>query len=831
MGKAIIFDGNSILNRAFYGVRPLNAPDGLPTNALYGFVGIIRKSFAQIGNDPDFAAIAFDLPEKTFRHKANADYKANRKGMPEELALQMPYAHTVSEALGLCVFECPGYEADDILGTLSKRFSDSGDKCYIVTGDRDSYQLVNENVTVLLASNNETKVITPEFIQENFKLPPKSMIDVKALMGDASDNISGVPGIGEKGALSLIQKYGSLDSVYEHLDEQKGAMLKKLEDGRKCAYDSRFLAEICLDAPLCKGVDDCKYEGHDSEKLTEIFTRLGFRRFLEQMDEEKKENAEEIKEPEFSTMGEKVPGKDGDRVFLDLKDGKIFAYCEGNCFNAESDEEISRLFLSDRKFICWSAKEIITLCADRNIKCPKFDDVSLTAYVLSAADGDSFGKLALDKTGVVSKDVNVTLLPKLYDILVSEMNEEQKELYENIEMPLCYVLSNMERRGFRVDKEELEKFSDSLSEEISEAEQAIYFIAGEDFNINSPKQLGTILFEKLKMPHYRKTKNGYSTDAETLQKLVPYSPIIPLILDYRRDTKLKSTYCEGLSKQISDDGRIHTTFKQAQTLTGRLSSAEPNLQNIPVRSEKGREIRKFFVADDNHVLIDADYSQIELRVLAHVSGDEALRNAFLSGEDIHTVTASQVFNVSREEVTPEMRKRAKAVNFGIIYGIGEYSLSQDIHVSRREAAEYIENYFRKYPRVREYLDKIKEDAYENGYVSTMFGRRRYIPELSARNKNVKAFGERVAMNTPIQGSAADLIKLAMIKAEKMLREADIDAKLILQIHDELIVESSEKDCEKARDILKKAMLTACDMTVPLVVDIGVGRSWFDAKKD
>ncbi len=826
MGKAIIFDGNSILNRAFYGVRPLTAPDGLPTNALFGFVGMINKSFSQIGGKADFAAIAFDLKDKTFRHLAVDTYKATRKPMPDDLALQLPFAKDIAKALGLKVFEISGFEADDILGTLSAKFTENGIDTFIVTGDRDSFQLINESVTVLLASNDETKITTPKEIKEKYGVEPKKLIDIKAIMGDSSDNISGIPGIGEKGAIKLIAEYGSLDGIYEHADEIKGSVGNKVRENKDAAYTSRFLAEIKLDVPLGCDISECIYSGADINALRELYTRFGFRQFLEKL--ESTVTVADAEEESFVSIDE-LTDIESKTLYIHA-DGETIYISDGSTLYSGSTESLKTI-ANCKKAVCWSSKDLLHITAKYNVRFEnKLDDLSLMAYICAPADnGVSFGKAALDLLGVSASEIKVSLLPSLYEKLYEKLTPEMKALYENIELPLARVLFEMEERGFKVDKNALDAFAETLSTSISEEEEAIWALAGERFNVNSPKQLGTVLFENLMLPHYKKTKSGYSTDVSVLEKLEPYHPIIGLILDYRKDTKLKNTYCDGLGKQISDDGRIHTTFKQTQTLTGRLSSAEPNLQNIPVRSEKGKELRKFFVADEGKVLIDADYSQIELRVLANVSDDETLINAFNNGEDIHTVTASQVFGVPPEQVSGEMRKRAKAVNFGIIYGIGDYSLSQDLKIPRKVAAEYIENYLSKYPNVRDYLETTKRSARENGYVETMFGRRRYIPELAVSNKNLQAFGERVAMNTPIQGAAADLIKIAMIRADRMLKEAGLKARLILQIHDELIIESPIEEAERAEAILREAMEGAADFSVPLQVDIGIGKSWFDAK--
>ncbi len=823
MGIALIFDGNSILNRAFYGVRPLTSPEGLPTNALFGIVGMVNKAFAQIGVKPDYAAAAFDLKEKTFRHKACDTYKATRKPMPEDLAKQLPYARELLEAMGITVVDCVGYEADDILGTYARQCEENGDTAFLVTGDRDSFQLISDKVTVLLAANDDTKVMTPAEINEKYGVTPKQLIDVKSIMGDSSDNIAGVPGIGEKGALKLIAQYGTLDGVYEHIDEIAGSANAKLKEGKDSAYTSRFLAEINTRAPVEKTVFDCAYSGADINALRALYTRFGFKQFLDKLEAD----APEAEKEEYLPLAE---AKAEGTAYICLEGDEFFACAGGKCFSGAKEEAKALLSGAD-ELVCWSCKEIFVLADSLGVALTdKIEDVSLMAYVCAPADnGVSFGRSALDLLGVHCSGINISLLPRMYEKLREKLTPEMEKLYREVELPLAGVLCRMERRGFRVDRAALERFGEEITRSAAEEEQEIYFLAGGEFNINSPKQLGAVLFEKLMLPHYRKTKSGYSTDAEVLERLLPYHPIIELILDYRKDSKLKSTYCDGLAKQITADGRIHTTFKQTQTLTGRLSSAEPNLQNIPVRGDKGRELRRFFVADEGCVLIDADYSQIELRVMAHVSGDETLINAFMNGEDIHTVTASQVFRVPRGSVTPEMRKRAKAVNFGIIYGIGDYSLSQDLHISRRTAAEYIQSYLDNYPRVKDYLESAKANAKRDGFVTTMFGRRRNLPEINASNANVRAFGERVAMNTPIQGAAADLIKIAMVRTERMLEAAGLKARLILQIHDELIVESPLEEAEEAKRILREAMQGAAELKVPLSVDIGVGKSWYDAK--
>ena len=830
MEKLIVFDGNSILNRAFYGVRPLSNRAGLPTNAVFGFVNILRRAIESVGGSPAYAAIAFDRKEPTFRHKMCDFYKANRKGMPEELAVQMPYAKRVAQALGLAVVECAGFEADDILGTLAQNFSSRGVECVLVTGDRDSYQLVNERVTVHLAANNETRIMDAKAIYEQYGVTPKQLIEVKALMGDSSDNIPGVAGIGEKSALKLIATYGDVEGVYGAIDEIKGAQHDKLLAGKEMAFTSRFLAEICCDAPIDGAPEAYAFRAPDVSALRELYTELEFRKFIEQLPAEDAPAVAVEAEPAPTEIKDAKTVK-GVRLAV-LPTEEHVLVCNGEGMYRVRWQDAPDLFGVERELLFWSVKDALHLCAAHGITVGKnADDLSLLAYLASPADnGISFGGAVFRTLGkTVSDEPDPSLYTILYDALRASLTPAQEKLYTEMELPLAYVLADMEMTGFCLDREGLENFNAALEKEIATHMQTIYDMAGHPFNLNSPKQLGEVLFEERGLPHYKKTKSGYSTDAETLAKLAVYDPMVQSILEYRKAAKLKSTYGDGLLKVLSDDGRVHTTFKQTMTLTGRLSSAEPNLQNIPVRTEKGRELRKFFVADDGCVLIDADYSQIELRLLAHISGDEALIHAFCTGEDIHTATAAQVFGVPIEDVTSDMRKSAKAVNFGIIYGIGEYSLSQDIGVTVREAKEFIARYFAKYPAIRDYMETTKAFANEHHYVETLYGRRREIPELAQSNKVKRAFGERVAMNTPIQGTAADLIKLAMIRVSSALREAGLRAKLILQIHDELIVESPVEEAEAAKAILEREMVQVATFDVPLVADAQVGKSWFDAK--
>jgi len=821
-GKMIVFDGNSILNRAYYGVRPLNTKDGFPTNALFGFVNILQKNMSA---GYDYAAIAYDLPEKTFRHIKNDSYKATRKPMPEELAKQLPVSKQISEMLGLHVLTAPGFEADDILGTLSRICTENGVQCVIVTGDRDSYQLVNENVTVHLAANNETRIMDTAAIYEQYGLTPTQLIDLKAIMGDSSDNIKGVAGIGEKGALELMHAYGSLDSIFAHVDEIKGSKKLKLENGREDAYASRFLAEIVKNVPISENMDDYALAVRDDGDLIDLFTRLEFTSLIGRLD---------LKKPAKKEKNFEEVTVDGSFI-ISLPDG-IYAETDGKTVRVFDGEKIYNcplcdcygLFAAGRKINFWSLKEAARAVLDAGYPfgCDG-EDISLLAYVVSPVEsGFTVEKAAAMYLNMPEAANPITILPELNEVLAPMLKEANGEfIYRFVELPLAKVLAEAEHAGFRADGDGLLAFSAMCGERIAELEQDIYSAAGEEFNINSPKQLGVILFEKLCLPMGKKTKSGYATDAETLEKLAPYHPIINLIFEYRQLAKLKSTYADGLYKCITADGRIHTTFRQTLTKTGRLSSVEPNLQNIPIRTELGRELRKFFIADEGCVLIDADYSQIELRVLAHVAGDENLKRAFIAEKDIHTATAAEIFHIPESEVTSELRKRAKAVNFGIMYGISAFGLSKDIGVTKREADEYIKHYMSAYPAIKKYLSDVVEAAKRDGYVSTIYGRRRYIPEINSSKKMMVSFAERVARNTPIQGAAADIIKKAMVDTSKALKAAGLKSRLILQIHDELIVEAPEAEKEQAAEILRSCMENAFPLDVPLTVDLKMGKSW------
>ena len=835
MKKFLIIDGNSILNRAFYGnMRPLTTKEGIPTNAIYTMLNMIKKHLDAM--KPEYVAVAWDLRAKTFRHKACDFYKANRKGMPEELAMQLPYAKECLTLLGLNMIELEGYEADDLIGTATRFEHDSDVHSYVLTGDRDSLQLINDTTSVVLVKNKEDVIYDNERFFADFGVTPTQYIDVKAIMGDSSDNIPGVAGIGEKGAFKLISDFGSLDKLYEEFSASNLSvgMKAKLENGREMAFTSRFLATIVCDAPISRDIEGYKYKDADKAGLKSLFTKLEFTSLIKKFGLE----GVEIQATELEAEKEQIrEAKDSSKtistdIFKDalavyLYEGKLYTYNANGENTVYEGEKIADV-LKKSKIICHDVKGLLK---KYDVGCAF--DIMLAGYVISPSDNSyDLERLSMAYANTVFDDCNgariiYSVYEKMLELLIKD---NTLNILTEIEIPLAYVLSSMEKEGFRVDTKGILEYSAYLESVANACRERIYMLAGEEFNVNSPKQLGTILFEKLQLPHGKKTKTGYSTNAEILEELVDKHEIIGEILDYRKVTKLNSTYCEGLLNVADENGRVHTTFNQTVAVTGRLSSTEPNLQNIPIRTELGRNLRKYFITkNEDYVLIDADYSQIELKVLAHMSSDANMINAFRSGMDIHAITASQVFKVGLDEVTDELRKRAKAVNFGIVYGIGDFSLAKDLHVSKKEAKEYISSYFATYPDVHAFIKGLIEYAREKGYAKTMLGRIRYIPELSASNKITQAFGERVAMNSPIQGTAADIIKIAMINTDKALKESGIDAKLILQVHDELIVEA-HKDCmEKATEILKKEMENAVSLSVPLGADVGVGSNWFLAK--
>ena len=835
--KLLAVDGNSILNRAFFGIRPLTTKDGFPTNALYGMVTMITRQADLV--KPDFCAVAFDLKAPTFRHTMYDAYKAGRKPMPEELAQQLPVAKDLMRALGYTVIEKEGYEADDVLGTLASMCEEADAEAYLLTGDRDSLQLISDRVHVLLATNNDTIDMGEEQFFAKYGVSSSQFVDVKALMGDSSDNIPGVPGIGEKGALKLISEYGSLDGVYEALPTAKHtpSMRAKLENGKESAYLSQKLARICREAPIGLSLSDLANKGVDPSVAKALFLRLEFSAFIKRFGLDGIENTSAVaftvqKDASDAEICQSIDG--ATTVAIDL-DGEICRFAvDTTVFESRSPFETFAKALRGKTVACYDSKALYKQMPADVLEGIVLFDLMLGAYLANSAKSNyELSMLVSDYLGeTVNPDVpRVSYCLRLYEPILAKLREsEQEKLLYTLEMPLAAVLADMEKIGFYIDREGISAYGDQLGQLASALEAQIWFQAGREFNINSPKQLGEILFDTLKLPHAKKTKTGYSTNAEILEKLRPYHSIVQDVLDYRQVTKLKSTYTDGLLKVADENGRVHTTFKQTGTATGRLSSTEPNLQNIPVRTEMGRELRRFFLpASPDYVIVDADYSQIELRLLAHVSDDRSMIDAFLGGVDIHTSTAATVFGVAPEEVTLEMRKKAKAVNFGIMYGIGAFSLSDDIGVSRAEAQEFIDRYLASYPGIDAYLKSVIREAYEKGYVTTLFGRRRYIPELAGTNKMQQKFGERVAMNSPIQGTAADIIKLAMVRVHQKLKESGIDARLILQVHDELLIEAHRSCAEQAKAILKEEMEHAVAYSVPLDVDIHIGENWFEAK--
>lgn len=852
--KLLVLDGNSIINRAFYGIKLLTTKDGRYTNAIYGFMNIFYKLYDEL--HPDSVAFAFDLKAPTFRHKMYDEYKAGRKPMPPELAEQMPVLKDLLRALGYKIVTKEGYEADDILGTLAFSCKD-GDECYIATGDRDSLQLVGDNVKVLLASTKmgrpETNIYDVKRIKDDYGVTPHQLIDIKALMGDSSDNIPGVSGVGQKTAQSLISELGSIQNIYDNIDtiDIRETLRNKLKNDKDSAFMSYKLGEICKSVPI--ETDYSFYvpnEGDKGEALS-ILRSLEMYKLIDKIGlntvtyDAQPENAT-VKEykrvnslNDFSLKANKL------YFVYSVKDGRFesLAACNGDDIcevNTENDSEVEAFIniLEDENTekYTFNIKPLYAYAFSHGFEIKNVKmDLMLAAYLLnpSAKDYD-IEKLAAEYNVYYEADGDFSALSEtVYPLTVklSALLEErdQTELLSNIELPLAEVLASMEKIGVKVDKSGIEAFGDMLGERIKGLQSHIYELAGEEFNINSPKQLGEILFVKLAIPTKKKTKSGFSTNAEVLEKLADEYEIVKFILEYRTYTKLKSTYCDGLLKEIAADGRIHSTFNQTETRTGRISSTEPNLQNIPVRTELGREMRKFFIADDGKVLVDADYSQIELRVLSDIADDKAMIDAFNNGDDIHAITASQVFKMPLQMVTPLMRSRAKAVNFGIVYGIGAFSLAKDIGVSRAEADRYIKDYLHHYSGVDRYMNEVVEEAKKNGYVKTLFGRRRYLPELSSSNGMLRAFGERVARNMPIQGTAADIIKIAMIRVYTRLKEENLNARLILQIHDELIVEAPENEKTKAELIVKEEMENACKMKVLLKSDAHSGESWYDAK--
>ncbi len=906
--RLLIIDGNSIMNRAFYGImssKMLTTPEGMYTNAIYGFLAILFKELEDL--KPEYIAVAFDLKAPTHRHKMFEGYKATRHGMPEELAEQMPVIKEILRDMNITIIEKEGFEADDILGTMSKNAEDAGINTTILSGDRDTFQLASDRITIRIprtkAGKTEEDDYDKEKIKETYGVEPKQLIQVKGLMGDTSDNIPGVPGVGEKTALKLIQEYGSINKLYEALESGnstvKGALKEKLTNNKELAYMSETLGRILLDAPLDITIDELKIQPWDNEKVTKKFKELRFNRFLDRfkLNELSKPQSKKIdelfnireinQENEIAEIIKSIKEKKEIIYHLELEkinenriiDKKIKSI---SIYNNESNEATYIYNIEEKKFI----ENFKTIFEDENIKKIGYDlgidyvilkelgiepqniffDAKIAEYDLNPTSKGTLQEISIKyldidineyleaKTGKKdeeNKQINlfdtvkektedknkyeetiiVYVIGKLLEIMIKKLEEtESLSLFTEIEMPLVPILGSMQYEGMYVDKGALKDFGEELKQQISTLTDEIYELAGEEFNINSHQQLGNILFEKLNLPSKKKTKSGYSTDVDVLEKIRNEHPIVEKVLEYRTLTKLNSTYVEGLLQYINPiTEKIHSYFHQTITATGRISSTEPNLQNIPTRAELGKNIRKAFKPKDGNIYIDADYSQIELRVLAHISQDENMLAAFKNGEDIHKQAASKVLNIPIEEVTKEQRSSAKAVNFGIVYGISDFGLANQLGVSNKQAKEYITQYLEKYSGIKHFMDDIVESAKNKGYVETLFHRRRYVPELKSNNYMVRQFGSRVAMNTPIQGTAADIMKLAMKNVYKELKKSKLDAKLILQIHDELLIEVKMEDKEKAKEILKKSMVEAAKLSIPLEVEVSEGTNWYEVK--
>ena len=885
--KLMVLDGNSIINRAFYGVKPLTTRDGLYTNAIFGFLNMLQRFIDE--EQPEALCVAFDRREPTFRHEADASYKATRKGMPEELAQQMPVMKQVLCAMSIPCYEMVGYEADDLLGTISRRCEKRGWECVIVTGDRDSLQLITDRTRVKLVTTRmgqtSTADMTPALFREQYGFDPIHMIDLKALMGDSSDNIPGVPGIGEKTATALVQRYGSIDALYAAMPavEAKPAALRKLAEGEESARRSYWLATIVTDAPLEFDPEDALCQPYKPE-LYDLFVKLEFTKLIKKYgltpSASVPEPAAVTHDEDYMTTVE-TPETDADAARLlalwrkaphvavygladlsvlavdcDIDErSSLTAILRSDRFGGDWDALLRGLFGGDIAKAAHNVKDLTRALLERDLPAEGFVfDTALAGYLLDATAGgydlqrlfvaycgaelpapahlerDAFTLLGNDAAAEAALCSYTSAVAALYEVLPPRLEElNMTALLHEMELPLCRVLAEMELAGFRIDGAALARFGEDLQQRIVTLEQSIYHMAGEEFNINSPKQLGAILFDKLQLPHGKKTKTGWSTNAEVLEKLRYEAPIVDKVLEYRQYAKLRSTYADGLLRAVSPDGRVRTSFQMTVTATGRLSSTEPNLQNIPTRTELGSEIRRLFIAGDGNVLVDADYSQIELRLLAHMAGDEAMQQAFLSGADFHTVTAAKVFHVPESEVTHQMRSRAKAVNFGIVYGMSAFSLSQDIHVTVAEAKDYMERYFATYPGVKQYMTDIVEKAKEQGYVETLYHRRRALPELKSSNFIQRSFGERVALNMPIQGTAADIMKLAMLRVYDRLRRENLQARLIMQVHDELIVECPEAEQEAVEKLLRQEMEQVAALAVPLTAEAHSGKNWLDAK--
>lgn len=840
--KLLILDGNSVINRAYFGVRPLTTREGLYTHAIFGFLNILER--VEKEEQPDAVCVAFDLHGPTFRHLKYEGYKANRHGMPEELAQQMPLMKEVLRAMSIPIYECRGWEADDVIGTVGKICSNNGWECVIVTGDRDSLQLIDDHVHVKLVISKPGQtsytLYTRELFREEYGFEPPQMVDLKALMGDSSDNIPGVNGIGQKTAMGLLQKFGTLDGVYAHLEDPfiKPKQREKLTTDKETAYLSYELATIIPEAPIEFVPGDALKQPYQKPELYALFQKLEFVKLIDKYGlRSAAVEAPKIIETVSLPKAETLPAELTQCALYLAPDGSLgIAWEQGVLSLTPMEASMSGLPLTDAKLILHDARSMLHSLDQLDIAVSSvLFDTALAAYDLNPSQSDyPISKLATNFLGKTVEDTDAAACAEavwqLMPVLQNALQENgMTKLYKEIELPLCTVLYRMEKRGIAIDAQMLQQFGDMLTERIARCEQEIFFYAEAPFNINSTKQLGELLFDKLQLPAVKKTKTGYSTNADVLEKLKDKHPIVPAIMDYRMLTKLKSTYAEGLAKQIGADGRIHTTFQNLVTATGRLSSTDPNLQNIPVRTDLGAEIRKMFVPKPGCLLVDADYSQIELRILAHIAQDHVMQEAFCSGKDIHTTTASQVFGVAPEDVTPLQRRHAKAVNFGIVYGISEFSLSEDIGVSRYEAKAYIESYLNNYSGVRAYMKDIVKSARDSGCTQTMYGRKRYIPELKSSIFNIRQGAERIALNTPIQGTAADIIKIAMLRVEKALNEQFPQAQLLLQVHDELIVECPEALAIDVAKLISREMEGAASLSVPLTAEAKIGKSWYDAK--
>ncbi|CDD26650.1 dNA polymerase [Clostridium sp. CAG:452] len=881
MNKLLLIDGNSIINRAFYGImgsKMLMTEDGTYTNAVYGFLSILFKELDDI--KPEYLVVAFDLKAPTHRHKMYDKYKANRHGMPEELAMQMPILKETLKAMNVCIIEKEGYEADDILGTLAKWGQKEELEVTVLTGDRDSFQLIDKNIKVRIPrtkmGKTETEDYTVEKIEEEYGLEPLDLIEVKGLMGDTSDNIPGVPGVGEKTALNLIKQYKSIDEVYNHIDEQKGKLKEKLSENKDLAYLSRTLGTIDINAPIEKDLGAFQVEEWNKPEVLEIFKKLKFNRFIDRFALQENIGATSFSDSQINTEieHEKIVDKtklaelkqeiqENKAMYYYLTEEKFIIYSPktNKCFSIENIQDFKDIFEDKNILKCsYKQKEEFIILWNKGIEAKNLMfDIAIAGYILNSninkytieylaneyinfdiaeylsnTEETGVEQITLFDNAEEPKEdktyIYAYAIYKLYNVLTQKMKEAGSiDLFNKIEMPLTEVLASMQYEGIYIDKQELLDFGKELQEKIDILTQEIYELTGEEFNINSTKQLGEILFEKLKLTAKKKTKTGYSTDVDVLEKIKYEHPVIEKILEYRQLQKLNSTYVEGLIPYIDETGRIHSKFHQTVTTTGRISSTDPNLQNIPTRMELGRKLRKVFKPEQGYIFVDADYSQIELRVLAHISEDKNMIEAFCNNEDIHAQAASKVFNIPLEEVTKEERTKAKAVNFGIVYGISEFGLGEQLGVSRKKAKEYIEQYLDKYSGIKEFMINIVEETKEKGYVETLYHRRRYVPELKSNNYMVRQFGGRVAMNTPIQGTAADIMKIAMINVYNKLKENNLKSKLIVQVHDEILVETLESEKEQVKQIVKEEMENVIKLKVPLLAEVEEGYNWYEAK--